>query len=594
MAVQYFQVPMSGGNGYEFRVAYDVIPQSGGVLVAATSQWRRNGSVGSGSYSGGAPYVLDIGGNAKSGTRVFDAPAGGYIDWQWIETHQVFFSSGTSTFITATFDTDTSAAGMGAIYSLTVPIALASQASFSPSPALTAGVPVTINTNRSSSAYTHDITYEFGSATGTIGTGVGTSVPWTPPLEMLEAIPNNVTAAGTITVVTKQGATVVGSTKTGYTLTAPPSVKPTVTGLSATDLNSTVASVVGVPVQGLSTVQLDVVAEGAYGSTITSGEITFQGAIRPSGVQVLVTAAGTLPVSGKATDSRGRVSDSYSASLPVLPYAMPTGAFTASRANSSNVPTDDGEYLRVDVQAAVASLINGTQRNSLRVRVYTRPHSGGVWTPRNNVLHGSLNFNSALQVTGGAAFSNLSSWDVRIDIEDALGKTYSEIVTVTSAEVTLDLHGTVVGVGKMNEQGALDVGPGGIYDDGNLVINESDFATTSAAGIVNIATQADVNGGASSGTGPRVVTAQTLKNASFLPKQMLTGTVTTSASGVTSVDYGLLTFGVKPVLIPGAITHPNVCDAHISNHTRTGFNVAIFTTGGAQVAAEFQWAAIEM
>jgi len=52
------------------------------------------------------------------------------------------------------------------------------------------GSAVTINTNRASSSFTHAITYSFGSASGTIATGVGTSYSWTLPASLANQIPN--------------------------------------------------------------------------------------------------------------------------------------------------------------------------------------------------------------------------------------------------------------------------------------------------------------------------------------------------------------------------------------------------------------------
>ena len=51
---------------------------------------------------------------------------------------------------------------------------------------------VTINTPRASSSFTHTLTYSFGSASGTIATGVGTSYSWTVPLSLANQVPNTI------------------------------------------------------------------------------------------------------------------------------------------------------------------------------------------------------------------------------------------------------------------------------------------------------------------------------------------------------------------------------------------------------------------
>lgn len=598
MAIQYFSVPMSGDGGFEFRVAYDVFPQEGGNLVAATIQWRRAGSYGFTSSNSAASYSLTIsgtGGFTQSSTVNFYAPAGGSIDWQWIATHQAVIT-GTSASISASFATGTQGAGTGSFSTLSVPLVTASRATFSEvgGPAITAfdaGHAITIHTNRQDSSYTHDITYEFGSATGTVGEGIGASTPWTPPLSMLTAIPNLTQAAGTIRTVTKQGSTVVGSTTTGFVLRAGAGVIPTVTGVGAVELNSTVASVVGVPVQSLSQLQLNVMAAGAYGSTITARELTFQGATMPTGSTVNVPVAGSVPVKGRATDSRGRQSAEWSGALDVLPYTPPQGSVLAQRANVSNVADPDGEYIRVDVSAAVQSLINGTQRNGLTLRVATRPHSGGVWTPRNVIVHGSLTYNSALQVAGGAAFSSGSSWDVRVQVEDKFA-TYTEIAVVATSVSALELVGTKVAIGKRHEQGALDVGPGGIRDDGHWVINESNVATDAARGIVELATQAEVDAGTDN---TRAVTPATLRNAAWGMRRIEDGRGSYPGSGAVTVTFPVGAFTKPPRVAVTPMNHANVVSPRMAaNPTATSFQVQFFTMpGGGLVAVDFDWIATQ-
>lgn len=54
----------------------------------------------------------------------------------------------------------------------------------------TLGSAMTININRKVSSFTHTVKYYFGNLSGTIATGVGTSVSWTPPLDLATQIPS--------------------------------------------------------------------------------------------------------------------------------------------------------------------------------------------------------------------------------------------------------------------------------------------------------------------------------------------------------------------------------------------------------------------
>ena len=81
----------------------------------------------------------------------------------------------------------------------------ASTASVSGGWSWTAGSANTIAISRASTSFTHNITYVFGSQSGTIASAAGTSQSWTPPVSLLTQIPNAVSGTGTITVQTKNG-----------------------------------------------------------------------------------------------------------------------------------------------------------------------------------------------------------------------------------------------------------------------------------------------------------------------------------------------------------------------------------------------------
>ena len=60
------------------------------------------------------------------------------------------------------------------------------------------GKSVTINTPAVNSAYRHTLRYAFGSASGTIATGIASSVSWTPPVSLANQIPSATAGSGTI------------------------------------------------------------------------------------------------------------------------------------------------------------------------------------------------------------------------------------------------------------------------------------------------------------------------------------------------------------------------------------------------------------
>lgn len=335
-----------------------------------------------------------------------------------------------------------------------------------------AGTAKTISLPRASSSYTHDLYYYFGTLKDQpIVGGAGVSASWTPPLSMLEQIPSSGSGVGTLRVFTKSGGTVIGWKDKSFTLTAPPSVKPDVSAVTWDDINTTLKTNIGGFVQGLSQVKGTVTAAGVYGSVITKKQLRIGDTVVPESTQFAVDGAGVVAASGEATDSRGRVGSKV-ANFTVLAYEPPhlgVNGFQVRRANSSNVATDQGTYLRLDLHAIATSLKPGTtEKNALKIAVFTRPQAGGAWTAR-NVVNPGLTHNGAIQLAGGSAYPITSAYDVKIELTDNTGVAPTILQTVVpTATVTLDLNGTKVGVGKYWEQGVFDVG-GEIYSNGERV-----------------------------------------------------------------------------------------------------------------------------
>lgn len=96
---------------------------------------------------------------------------------------------------------------------------------------VTMGSSVTITTNRVNSSLTHDLTYSFGGATGTIATGVGASYTWTAP-DLVSKIAGKKSGTCTITCKTKSGSTVIGTKTVNITLNVPAASKPTASASS--------------------------------------------------------------------------------------------------------------------------------------------------------------------------------------------------------------------------------------------------------------------------------------------------------------------------------------------------------------------------
>lgn len=361
--------------------------------------------------------------------------------------------------------------------------------------ALTTLVSATIDTNRLSTAFTHEISWSFGTLSGqTTGfastTGITTSVVFTPPESMLAQIPNAAVGSGTITLVTKNGSTTVGSKTIAFTLTAAASVKPTISSITLADQNSTVASQVGAYVQSLSILRGTVNAAGVQGSTITDRKWSTGGITVASGADIVVPDSGTVAIGAEATDSRGRVG-TFAQNITVLPYAVPLfNNVQVRRANSGGTVLDEGTYLRVDLNCQVQSLIVGTQKNSLSIKVFTRLYGTTTWTARNVINHSSVSYNTNFLISGGGIFPVNQSFDIRIEINDKFNTSAAQTIVAT-ASVFMHWSAIGVGIGKYHEQGTLDIA-------GDIFANNVDVrraATDVLNGVVELATNAETQTG---------------------------------------------------------------------------------------------------
>lgn len=307
----------------------------------------------------------------------------------------------------------------------------------------------TITISRASSAFTHILTYAFGSATGTIVTKTtATSVSWTPALTLANQIPNAVSGTCTITCNTYNGSTKIGTKTCTLKLTVPSSVKPTLTSLSATRVDGTVPAAWAIYVQSKSKVKLTINgAAGSYGSTISSYSISGGGfsSTASSFTTGFLTTSGTITFTAKVTDSRGRTSDAKTVSISVVAYSAPTfTSYLSQRANSDGNLNDDGTYIRGLVSYSYSSC---SSKNAVACATYYKKSSSTTWTNAN------ASFSSGSVFTfGGGAITTESSYDVKYTITDAFS-TITIYDTVSTAAVLMDFKagGKGIAIGKVAE-----------------------------------------------------------------------------------------------------------------------------------------------
>lgn len=295
---------------------------------------------------------------------------------------------------------------------------------------------------------THNITYKIGGTTVRTATGVGASDAYALPLDLASNIVSATSATMTIICETIIGGTSQGTASTSVSVSVPGSVVPTISGVEIAETAAGWPSALaGKWVQNASKPKITISAAGAYGSTIKSysaqiGNASASGNPAQFGA---LTQAGTLSVSVKVVDSRGR-SASYSANISVAAYAPPSvAAFQATRCNSEGTADDSGLYLRIAANVSASSL---DRLNTLACKVQYRQTGNTVWQDSDSLAVSNLAVNAVQVLSAGGIFSDSLGYELRLETVDLLTTSYT-YTSVSTRTVYLDINcnGTGVGIG---------------------------------------------------------------------------------------------------------------------------------------------------
>lgn len=313
------------------------------------------------------------------------------------------------------------------------------------------GGTLTINISRASSAFTHKVTYKFGSKSGTIASAAGTSATWTVPLALAEAIPNGTSGSGTITCQTLSGSTVIGSKSVSFKATVPNTVIPTISAVNISDQYPTIKTQFGAYVQNKSKLKVSITAAGVYGSTIKTYKTVIQ-SVSYSGasfVSNVLNNSGSFTVVSTVTDSRGR-SAQRTVTLSAVAYESPAiNAFSGFRSDSDGGENYDGEYLNLKVNFQISS---ANSKNAKTYVIEYKLKSASTWTQLQTGSVYSMNSN----IVTTQKFSVDNAFDVRLTVTDFF-TTVSSIVDIPTAFTLIDLHSSGKGLafGKVAEKANL-------------------------------------------------------------------------------------------------------------------------------------------
>lgn len=333
----------------------------------------------------------------------------------------------------------------------------------------------TVIFNRKVNSFTHQVWYRvFGSEWIDLGKNHGTSVSFTPSLDLARHLPKSSSGLMDICIRTYNGSTQIGSDvySNGWHFKIPDSVKPTFTGLSLTDMNTVARRLLSGNdfLQIISDIQVNFNnASGAYGSTITGyrAEIVNKKMVvtKNGGSFGIMNFNGLVTIRAHVVDSRGKQSDTKDVTINVIEYYAPSFSFSALRTRGNP------NTLQVLRNARIAPIMqSGKQRNVMSLTFKVAQIGDENFTDDNGSASG--NFTSVHTLTNSAAnmagnYPSNKSFVIIGKLEDKFTSVeFSATVATESVVMSYDKNGRV-GIGKVAEfgkPGSLDV-LGDIYSN---------------------------------------------------------------------------------------------------------------------------------
>ena len=337
----------------------------------------------------------------------------------------------------------------------------------------------TVIFNRKVNSFTHQVWYRiFGSEWIDLGKNHGTSVSFTPSLDLARHLPKSSSGLMDICIRTYNGSTQIGSDvySNGWHFKIPDSVKPTFTGLSLTDMNTVARRLLSGNdfLQIISDIQVNFNnASGAYGSTITGyrAEIVNKKMVvtKNGGSFGIMNFSGLATIRAYVVDSRGKQSDTKDITINVIEYYAPSFSFSALRTRGNP------NTLQVLRNARIAPIMqSGKQRNVMSLTFKVAQIGNENFTDDNGSASG--NFTSIHTLTNSAAnmagnYPSNKSFVIIGKLEDKFTSVeFSATVATESVVMSYDKNGRV-GIGKVAEfgkPGSLDV-LGDIYSNSNPI-----------------------------------------------------------------------------------------------------------------------------
>lgn len=351
------------------------------------------------------------------------------------------------------------------------------------------GKTLSISLPRQSSAYAHDITYTFGSATGTIATGAATSALWTVPLNLAKQIKNKTSDSAEICCVTKNGSTTIG-TQTIYVMLKVPdndTTKPTA-NMTLTPTGSLSSTFAGLYIQGKTGVKASFTASSVY-STVSAYKLTVDNGLSASGNPAstgAINSSGTRTVKGTVTDARG-YSRVLSKTITVIPYASAAvkpadgeSTVICRRCTADKTASATGTYLHIKAKRAYSTVISGgTQKNFcvLRYRHKLSSAADNAYSSWITLLAKNNTSQNTIDIAVANVISSVdNSYTIQINATDDIGTSHTLTFVIPTKMVAFSLKagGNGAAFGKIaEEEDTVELASGWALKINNTTLTEA-------------------------------------------------------------------------------------------------------------------------
>ena len=304
------------------------------------------------------------------------------------------------------------------------------------------GGTVTVNTNRASDSFTHTITYSMGSHSSS-QTSIGAKTTFTVPTSWADACPTSNSATLTVSCVTYNGSTNIGTKSTTATISVPSSWAPSVSIVpslsNAGDGSQFIASV--------TSATLTASASGSTGSSINSYAWSGSASGSASTYSTGTKSAGSYTFTCTVTDKRGKTkSASYTVSV-VSGVSSISGNSSCDIGStySLSITRLKSSFTHTVTFAINSSYTSGARTGKTASDSYTIPTSWAAQIPSSTsttmtVTCTTYNGSTSLGSTTKSVTLNIpSSWKPAVSISKTLtngGDSSQVIVSVTTVNLT--------------------------------------------------------------------------------------------------------------------------------------------------------------